>query len=77
MEEGQWASEHPEQLPAEQDEQLAPPPSEGVKESALFIPKSENFFSTFLLPQEGHFTLSRVDRTSCSNSFSHLAQVYS
>ena len=50
------------------EQEVQPPPCDGVNFPPLLEPKTENFFVTFLPPHEGHDTLIEAPPTSRSNS---------
>ena len=64
-----------EQEDFEQDVQ--PPPCDGVNFPPLFEPKTENFFVTFLPPHDGQETLIAAPLTNRSNSLPQRLQTNS
>jgi len=54
-----------------------PPPCDGVNLPPLLEPKTENFFATFFPPHDGQDTLTKLPRTSRSNSWLQRLQTNS
>ena len=65
---GSSPQEQPWQLPREQPEQLALEEAELTKRSPALHPKTENFFFTFVEPQEGQSIEGLLPLTNFSKS---------